>query len=74
MKRDREMKCRLQIIYETHAELDNKCWHQCGMRTMIYYQEILDNTTPHRQLATEKFPDHRMRYWLQHHQQQQQSN
>lgn len=51
-----------------------KCWHQCGMRTMIYYQEILDNTTPHRQLATEKFPDHRMRYWLQHHQQQQQSN
>lgn len=23
---------------------------------MIYYQEILENTTPQRQLATEKFP------------------
>lgn len=33
-----------------------KSWHQCGTRTMIYYQEILENTTPQRQLATEKFP------------------
>ena len=33
-----------------------KSWHQCGTRTVIYYQEILENTTPQRQLATEKFP------------------